>query len=87
MIPSRRKETPTAVISGASRGALRSRRYATRSMSTPVSPARIMLIGKMMSRARTRPPGLEPARWLMSKPKNRLKKPSCTPGIPARKIE
>ena len=33
---------PIAVISGASRGALRSRRYASRSMMTPVRPHRII---------------------------------------------
>ncbi len=38
MMFSRMNDMPIAVISGARRGALRSRRYASRSMTTPVSP-------------------------------------------------
>ena len=47
----RMKLTPMAVIRGASRGALRRRRYATRSMTTPTMP--ITTIDTRKTNART----------------------------------
>ena len=62
MKPSRRNETPTAVINGATRGASRSRRYATRSIAIPVSPEAAIVSGNRISRARSKPPRLPVAR-------------------------
>ena len=66
MMPSMRNETPIAVMSGASRGESRSRRYATNSMTTPVMPAASMESGNTMMSARRSPPKLPVAselRW------------------------
>ena len=63
------KDTPTAVISGASRGAVRSLRYATRSISIPVRPAAIIVSGMRMASAPKNPSGPLVASELRLKPK------------------
>ncbi len=52
MIPSRKNDIPMAVISGARRGALRSGRYATRSIATLIPPMTSITTGNTTSKAR-----------------------------------